>query len=186
MDHHEERLVLRSGLEEVDGEVGDHVGHIAARVPPLAGRRVEHRIRVRALPGKDLPPIEPGRIASQVPLPDHARVVAGLLEQLRHRHARAVEAVEHGHAVQMRVLAGQDGRPARRADRIRHEHALEEHALKGEVIDVRRLDLLLPETSEFAVPEVVGEDEDDVRLSLTSFAGVKGGCDAEHNQRDQG
>ena len=116
--HQEERLVARAVLEKVEGPVGDDLGGVSTGVGLLVARRVEHGIAVRTLAGQDLPAIETGGIAAQVPLADHAGVVAARLQQPRHRHARAVEPVEHGHAVQVRVLAGQNRGPARRADRV--------------------------------------------------------------------
>ncbi len=57
--------------------------------------------------------VEPGGRALQVPLADHRRLVAGLLQELRERDLGAVEHVGVvAHAVQVAVLAGQDHRAA--------------------------------------------------------------------------
>ena len=160
--HQEERLVARPRLEEVERQVGDDVGGVAARVGLLAGRRVEHRIDVGALAGQDLPAIEAGRIAAEVPLADHAGVVAALLQQPRHRHARAVEAVEHRHAVEVRVLAGEDRGAARRADRVGGEDARQQRALARQPIEVRRLVDARPVGADRVRRVIVGHDEDDV------------------------
>ena len=121
VEHQEEGPVPRALADEVDPEVGDHVGDVAPGVGLLAGRGVEHGVVVDALAGQDLPAVEARRVAPEVPLADHAGVVAGGLEELRHRRLRAVEAVEDGDAVPVGVGAGQDRRPARRADRVRDE-----------------------------------------------------------------
>ena len=99
--HQKERLLARPALDELEGEIGDDIRRVAARIRLLSCRRVEHRIPVCALAREDLPAIEPGGIASEMPLADHAGVVPALLQQPRDRHPRAVEPVEHRHAVQV-------------------------------------------------------------------------------------
>ena len=94
MHHQEEWLVTRALLDEFECQVGDDIGGIAAGIGLFAGRRVEHRIPIGSLTGEDLPAVEAGRIASEVPFPDHPGVVAALLEQPGDGRARAVEAVK--------------------------------------------------------------------------------------------
>ena len=50
--------------------------------------RVEDRVDVGALARQDLPAVEAGGIAAEVPLADHAGVVAALLQQAGDGHAR--------------------------------------------------------------------------------------------------
>jgi hypothetical protein len=57
--------------EELEREVRQHARHVT-RVLLLAGRRVEQRVVVGTLAGQDLPMIEAGRIAAEMPLADHA------------------------------------------------------------------------------------------------------------------
>ena len=162
MHHQKERLLARPALDELEGQIGDDIGGVAARVRLLSCRRVEHRIPVCALAREDLPAIEPGGIAAEMPLADHAGVVPALLQQPRDCHPRAVEPIEHGHAVQVRVLAGQNRGAARRADRVRGKHVREQRALAGQPIDVRRLVDARPVGADGVRRVVVGHDEDDV------------------------
>src|ERR1035438_9312859 len=100
MAHEEERLILWPVLNEVDGEVGDDVGHIALdHVPAIGVNKL--RIKIDPLPRQNTPLIEAGGIAPEVPLAEHARVISRRLEILRHGGLRAVEAVEGRHAVEM-------------------------------------------------------------------------------------
>src|SRR5439155_25631626 len=64
--HEEERTVLWPAPDELDREVGDEVGGVAAGVGLLARGRVEHRIVGGALAGNDLPAVEPGGVAPEV------------------------------------------------------------------------------------------------------------------------
>src|ERR1019366_6220370 len=126
MAHEEERLVLWPVLDEVDGEVGNDVGHIALdHVPAIGGNKM--RIKIDPLPRQNTPLVESGRVAPKVPLAEHARVIPRRLEVFRHRGLRAVEAVEGRHSVEMAVLAGENRRPAWAADRIDAEAVVEPH-----------------------------------------------------------
>ncbi len=87
MHHQEERLALGPRLQEVDRQIGDDVGDVAAGVGRLRGRRIEHGVVVDALAGEDVPRVKTLRIAAKVPLANHAGVVAALLQQARHRLA---------------------------------------------------------------------------------------------------
>ena len=53
------------------------------------------------------------------------------------------------------------------------------HAFFGELIEARRLDLALAEAAEFAIAEVVGEYEDDVRLALLGLAAGRASQEAQ-------
>ena len=163
MRHQEERLVPRPAANELDGQIRDDVGGISAGVGLLARGRVEDRILIGALPRQDLPPIEPDRIAAEMPFADHAGVVAALLEQACHRAPGAVEPVEHRHAIQVRVLTRENRGAARRADRVGHHHLLEERAFLGEAIDVRRAVHPRSVRADRVRRVVVRHDEDDVR-----------------------
>ena len=94
------------------------------------------------LPRQDLPVVEPGRVADQVPLAEDRRLVPGRVQQLGKRGLRAVEPAVRVvvEAVLVRVLAGQDGRSAGPADRVRHDAPIEAHPFTGEAVDVGRFD----------------------------------------------
>ena len=179
--HQEERLVPGPLLDELDGEIGDDVGRVAACIRLLARRRVEHRVPVGALAGQDLPAIEADGIAAEMPFADHAGVIARLLQQARDRHARAVEAVEDGNAVEVRVLPGQDRGAAGRADRVRREHPRQQRALPRQPIEVGRRVHPRPVRANRMRRVVVGHDEHDVRPS----AGLRG-HDGRHEQQRRG
>ena len=59
------------------------------------------------------------------------------------------------------VFAGHEHASRRRANRIAAVMVGKSHAFPGKLIEMRRLDLLLPIAAEFGVTEIVGEDEDD-------------------------
>jgi hypothetical protein len=160
--HEEERPVARTLLQKIDRPVGDDVRHVAAGVGRLRGCRVEDGIEVRPLAREDLPPVEAGRIAPEVPLSDHPRVVASLLQQPRDGRARPVEAVEHRDAVYVRVLTGQDRSAAWRADRVGREDARQHRALTRQPIDIRRLVDTRPIRANGMCRVVVAHDKDDV------------------------
>ena len=61
------------------------------------------------------------------------------------------------------VLAGHQAAARRGADGAAGVELRELHPLGRHAVDVRRLDLLLAVAAEFAVAEVVGDDEHDVR-----------------------
>jgi hypothetical protein len=60
------------------------------------------------------------------------------------------------------VQAGHEHAARRRAHGAARVELREAHALGGELVEVRRLNQLLPVAAEFPIAEIVGEDEDDV------------------------
>jgi len=95
-----------------------------------------------SLTGKNIPVIESGRIALEMPLADHNRLVSGLLEELGKCLLRAVKPQRVvPHSVEMTVFTGQDDSPAGRADAVGAEAVLESNSLGGDAVDVgRRVD----------------------------------------------
>ena len=65
-----------------------------------------------------------------------------------------------------RRFAGHDRRPRSRADRRRAVGAREAHPLARQPVEIRRRLVLAPVAREIVHPEVVAEDEDDIRLRL--------------------
>ena len=120
VQHQKERFVLRARLEPLEAEVGGDVRAVALD-GELASGDEEHGIPIRPLTGQDNPAVETSRVAAEVPLANHARVIAAGLKAFRHMVARAVEAVEDGHAVEVRILPGQQRGAAGRADGIGDE-----------------------------------------------------------------
>ena len=162
VQHQQERLVLRPVRDELHSKIGDDVGDVPSLVGLLAGRRVEDRIVIGALARQDLPGVEPYRIAAEMPFADHSGVVAALLQQTRKSDARAVEAVENRHAVQMRILSRQNRGAARRADRVRREHVPHQHAFARQPIEVGRLVDARSVGANGVRRVIVGHHEDDV------------------------
>ncbi len=114
-------------------------------------------------------------VLGQVPLPDHQRRVALVAQDLRrrgdvlrqlHRIAREarVGVGDVAHPDRVRVEPGQEGRARRRAHRRDVEVGVAQPT-RREGVQVRRRDLraVAPEVGE---PEVVGQDDHDVRLAL--------------------
>src|SRR2546425_9693652 len=109
-----------------------------------------------------------GAFVAQAPLAEGCRVVTGRLEDFCHgevggiqRHARV--------AANPRVsgmLTGHQTTTRRRADRAASVALSEMHPFLRKPVNVRRLDSFLPVTTEVAVTEVVGENENDVRSAV--------------------
>ena len=101
--------------------------------------------------------------SAHVPFADEGGVVAGLLEILR-EEARALwcRHVVVDDFVPVHVLAGEDPRPAGRAERGGDEGVFEMDAAAGKGVDVRSFDKGMPAEAEDVVAEIVDEDEDDV------------------------
>ena len=76
--------------------------------------------------------------------------------------ARAVEPVEHRHAVAVRILPGEQRRAAGRADRVGDERVGEPGAGGGQTVEVRCLVDLRAIGRDRMLGVVVREDEDDV------------------------
>ena len=164
VEHQQEGSLRIAPLPQiVDGPVREQVRHVAL-VPP-APARVDHLgIVVLALPGQDVPMVEAGRLALEVPLADHGRLISGRPQELGEGRLGAVES--HGvvpHAVEVAVLAGQDDGPAGGADAVSAEAVVEAHALGRDAVDVRGPVDAAPVTTDSLRSVVVGHDEQDVR-----------------------
>ncbi len=115
---------------------------------------------------------------AQVPLADHAGGIAGLLEQRRHRDAPRFDDQRRDARQDARallapgVLAGHKGVARRRADRRRRVRVGEPQPLRGKPIDVRRLDLRRAIAAEVAIADIVGQNEEDIRLRHRRFPSV--------------
>ena len=131
----------------------------------------EDGIPIRALAGQDDPAVKARGVGAEVPLADHAGVIAAGLQVLGHVVARAIEAVEHRHAVEVRILPGEQRGAAGRADGIGDKRIREPHAFLGEPVDVRRLVHLRAIGGDGVLRVVVGEDEEDVGSWLSSECG---------------
>src|SRR5439155_3635142 len=101
--------------QEIDGEVRDQIGDIALMLFLLAHFDQEW-VMINALAREDVPIIEPGRVAEQMPFPDHPRLVSGGLQIFGQRGLAAVESVEHGDASEVAVFAGENSGTTGRAD----------------------------------------------------------------------
>src|SRR4051812_39257531 len=60
------------------------------------------------------------------------------------------------------MQAGHEGAAARRADGGAGVSLREAHPLGGEAVNIRRADQFLSKAPDIAVPQIVGEDEDDI------------------------
>ena len=88
--HEQERLRLVAVLQPFDRQLANDVGGVALMLDALA--ILDHwRVIVDALAGEDVPMIETGRIAPQVPFADDRRRITGRLQQFGKRGLSAVE-----------------------------------------------------------------------------------------------
>ena len=94
----------------------------------------KHGVPIGSLAGQNDPAVESRGIGAEVPFADDAGMVAAGLQALSDVVARAVEGIEDGHAVEVRVLAGQQRRAAGRADGIGDEGVCEPNAISGQSI----------------------------------------------------
>ena len=95
---------------------------------------------IDALAGENVPVVEAGGLADQVPFADHGGLVAGALQFLGDVIALGVERIFEGvDAVLVAVLAGENRGAAGRADGIGAEAVGEANAAVGDAVDVRRL-----------------------------------------------
>ena len=105
---------------------------------------------------------------AEMPLADDGRLVAGLLEALRHEPLGGVEAVTRGagdddrlQAVAERIAPGHQRRARGRAHGL-HVELRELRAARGERVEVRRLDVRAAVEADILPAEIVGDDVDDV------------------------
>ena len=71
-----------------------------------------------------------------------------------------------------RVLASDEHAARRRADGVATVVAREAHSLRGQAVEVGGLDFFLPVAAQLRVAQVVGKDEDDVRLGRLGLGGL--------------
>ena len=114
---------------------------------------------------------------SDAVLADEASTVTGIPES--NRIAASMQFLGHRSGETMRAMAariepGEDRRARRSAKGGRNEVILEQHALAGEPIHVRRIDQVVACGSEHVPALVVSDDHDDVRRAGGS---VRTGCE---------
>ena len=133
--HEEKGPVLGAVVQEINRQVGDNIGDIALHDAAAFGRE-KGGVVINALAGQNGPLVEAGGVAAQVPLADHPGVIARRLEVLGHRGLGTVEAVEGRHAVEVAVLAGEDGGAAGAADGIDAKAVCKPDTAAGQAIEV--------------------------------------------------
>ena len=168
LDHEDEgfvrvALVVEPGL----GFLGDDLGAVAGFAMG-AGGVFEIGVVVAALAGKDLPVVEAGGVAGEVPFSDDGGLVACFLEELGEGLLGAVEpgGFVFEEAVFVAVFSGEDGSAAGAANGVGDHAALEEHAFCGDAVEVGRRGDFGERTSvgtECLGGVVVGKDKDNVR-----------------------
>jgi hypothetical protein len=101
--------------------------------------------------------------AAVVPLPEHARDVAALLQRLGDRHLRRRQIlVVRADAAMDGVTPGHQGRAARRARDAGGVPATKDRPLRGKAVEVRRRPFLASVEPDVAPPQVVGQNQHDV------------------------
>src|SRR5262245_58781692 len=171
--------------DEIERLVGEKIGEVG----PLwvVDRRLRDEVEVLAHGRDSLVEAALGGMVfprlTKVPLAEQRCCVPGLLECLRHRDlfeghlldvvhraeraALPVEAVDASDGIDTRarsVLSADESGARRLAVRPASVAGCETQALSGELVDVGRLVVLRALAAEVGPAEVVGENEDDVRL----------------------
>ena len=133
-------------LEPAQREVRDDVGGVA-RLDAQAVLRQEPGLEVLPLVDEHVPVVEALRVVgdavalavTHVPLADDRRAVAGRAQLGDEGRLRRVDVGEQRvDAVDVRVGAREDRRPARGAQRVRREAVLEPHSGRGDLVDPGR------------------------------------------------
>ncbi len=171
-----------------------HVGHDGRVVPALhlAALTVDVELggEVPALPLVRHEIVEPRPrlvvVLPHVVLADVGRGIAGVVEHSRkvvHGRGKLGEVVRH--AVLVRIHAAQERRTARRAQRRRGERVPEVHALVGDAIDVRGLQVRVPRVPDRVPAQIVEQDEQDVRARVDRRRLATAGCRRCQDQHDR-
>lgn len=119
------------------------------------------------------------------PFAEKSRAVARFLEDLGYGDIVLVQSfavalvgiTAHARVTRMKPL--HETRSRRRADRVSGVGIAEAHSFARDPIDVRSLNLFLTVTTQITPTQVIGQDEDDVRLMV----GL-GNADTEEQQRE--
>ncbi len=161
---------LLLALQKGDGVVVEDVGGVALHLDARAVD-VQVGIEVRALSLEAHPVMKTGPrrfVDAHVPLADERVVVAGLFQLPRKglqpvAERRVIAVVDH--AVHMRILPGEERRPAGRAQRRGDERVAKGDALVRNAVDIGTLDERVADAAQLIPAQVIHEDEDDVRLA---------------------
>ena len=155
--------------QELDGVIVEKIGDVAF-VLALIAVDVQHRIDDRAVAREAHPAVvarpRPARIA-HVPLADMGCLVAQPLQDaVIVGQAVAVGVARHvvDDAVAAGVLAGDDRGAVGRAERRGVEGLREHRALMADAVDMRRLHIGMAADPQLVEPEIVDQNDDEVRL----------------------
>ena len=183
--------ILRVGVSREDAVAGRAVGAVVERhlLPVILDERRVVAVRdplarhaeeaVEALLERTARGVE----AAHAPLAERGGRVAGALQRGRQGgdacgqrvlFAIADVAVVAGRGM-AGIIAGHQHGARRGADRVAGVMAGEDHPFTRQAVDVRRADDLLAVEADFAVAEVVGQDEDDVRPGRRAEGGGEEG-----------
>ncbi len=187
MKHHHERLGLVAPvLEKIESNIRNDVSHITGILFSLS-HLDQVRVVIVSLPGKNIPVVEPGRVTFEMPLSDHDRLVAYLLEELGKCLLRSVELKRVvPHTVEMTVFSGQDDSPAGGADAVSAEAVLESYPFCGDAVDVGCLVDPASVTAHGMRGVIVRHDEQNVGIFRPGFlsAQTAGNRQRGHSQTD--
>jgi hypothetical protein len=172
---------VTTGPEPVEGTIGDDVGRVPFDRRGVR-RAVEQRVVVRSLPAQHLIVIEARRQRQQVPLADHGGLVPRCPEEFgKGQRVRMQRDLVDRDTVQVAVLSGQDGRPARSADRVGHEGVAKEHPLARNAIEIRCPIDHRAVRADRLCGVIIGHDEHDVRALLLGACSSRG--EREHDRQ---
>src|SRR5690606_11221916 len=124
-------------LQELYTEIRNQVRRVSLEALTLP--ILDHNgIVIKPLSHKNIPIIKPGWVAFQMPLTNHCRLVARLLQYLRVGKLAAIKwcAAVSGYAIQVAVLAGQDSRAAGGTQGIGGKAVFQYHAFIADAINI--------------------------------------------------
>ena len=144
---------------------------------------------INPLLGNDFPMVETRRVAFQMPLADHGRLIARLPEQLGKSALRTVEPVARVvvKAVNVAVSAGNNAGAGRAAERIVHQAMIKPHPLARQPVNVRRLNQMpgIAIRANRLPGMVVRHDEQDVRPCCRDKTNRNRHAQSQHHQHRQ-
>ncbi len=176
MGEEEEERFLLDRIQPFERKIRQDVCRVPLMLRPLS-IHVKRGMVVHPLSTKTDPTIEPVPrrivVVAHVPLSHERGLVARLLEKFGEEDGPFgdVRLVVH-HAMPVRILSGQNGRAARRAEGGADEGVFKVDPLLGDTIHGGRLEEIgRPQEAHEVVTVVIAEDEDDVARSVLGLRG---------------
>ena len=162
LKHQGKWLAFISVIQPIQGDVGGDVRHIAV-VALFCAHFNKIGVVIRPLSGQDIPVIETGGDAFQVPFANHGRLVAGLLQQFGKGLLAPVKLIPIvAHTVQVAVFSGQNRGPAGCAKTISTKGVFKAHSFLCQSVDVGRFVNFASVGTDSIGGVIIGHDENDI------------------------